>query len=77
MTASDLLLAYVATGCSVSGISLARMLCHQRSIDHVVHAARRSGLPLWVAAMVASVSLLVVAFEYAVLWPIRWREALR
>jgi hypothetical protein len=36
-----------------------------------------SGLPTALAAMLAAAALVVVVFEYAVLWPVRWREALR
>ena len=77
MTLSDLLLAYAAIGCSLAAVALVRMLFHAPSIDHLKHQACRSGLPLWAASLLAAVAMWVVLFEYAALWPIRWREALR
>lgn len=77
MPVSDLILAYAAIGCSVSAFALVRLLCHGPSMDHIKHAACRSGLPLWAAALLATAALVVVLAEYAALWPLRWREALR
>lgn len=77
MTLADAILAYLAAGASLSAFALFRMLRSRPSMHYLRAEARRSGLPLSVAAMLAVSALLVVLFEYALLWPIRWQDALR
>lgn len=77
MTLADAILAYLAVGASLSAFALVRLLLSGPSMDHLRHAACRSGLPLALAAMLAVAAMLVALAEYAVLWPVRWREVLR
>lgn len=77
MTPADFLLAYLAIGASLSAVALVRLLLSGPSIAHIRRVSSASGLPTALAAMLAAAALVVVVVEYAVLWPVRWREALR
>jgi hypothetical protein len=76
MTIADAILAYFAIGASLSAVALSRLVRHGPSIAHLREEARDSGFPIWAAALFLSMVMLVVLTEYAVLWPVRWREAL-
>ena len=71
------ILAYLAIGASLSAVALVRLARHGPSIAHLRQDARDSDLPVWCAALFLAMVMLVVLAEYAVLWPVRWREALR
>lgn len=77
MTLADAILAYLAIGASLSSVALVRLVRHGPSVAHLRQEARDSGLPVWGAALFLAMVMLVVLAEYAVLWPVRWREALR
>ena len=77
MTLADAITAYLAAGASLSAFALFRMLRSRPSMSYLRQETRRTGLPLSVAALLAASALLFVLAEYALLWPVRWREALR
>lgn len=74
---TDAILAYLAIGASLSAFALVRLLLSRPSIAHIRRVSASSGLPPAMAALLAAAALVVVVVEYAVLWPVRWREALR
>lgn len=77
MTLADAILAYFVIGASLSAFALVRLVRHAPSVAHLSQEARDSGLPVWGAALFLAMVMLIVLTEYAVLWPVRWREALR
>lgn len=76
MTLADAILAYLAIGVSLSAVAVVRLICSQPSMRSLSLEARRSGLPMGLAAIVLTAALVIVIAEYTVLWPIRWREVL-
>jgi hypothetical protein len=77
VTTSDLLLAYASIGASLATVSVVRLFRSGPSMAHLRRAAFGAGMPVWAAALIMALSLVTVAFEYAALWPLRWRDALR